>query len=111
VELSVHCLSPPNTYSYVQEENLGSTSKFIENYSLFMCITNQILALHLRSIDGLEELSKTVEKVPPAHVQWVYEDGRKLPPPVSQQNLSIVLEEFAFHTRPYSNASVGRATG
>jgi hypothetical protein len=22
-----------------------------------------------------------------------------------------VLEEFAFHTRPYSNASVGRATG
>ncbi len=22
-----------------------------------------------------------------------------------------LLEEFAFHTRPYSNASVGRATG
>jgi hypothetical protein len=24
---------------------------------------------------------------------------------------SKMLEEFAFHTRPYSNASVGRATG
>jgi hypothetical protein len=24
---------------------------------------------------------------------------------------SMVLEEFVFHTRPYSNASVGRATG
>ncbi len=25
-------------------------------------------------------------------------------------DVNIVLEEFAFHTRPYSNASVGRAT-
>ncbi len=25
--------------------------------------------------------------------------------------MALVLEEFAFHTRPYSNASVGRATG
>jgi hypothetical protein len=27
--------SPPNTYSYVQEENSGSTRKFVENHLLF----------------------------------------------------------------------------
>ncbi len=30
MEFSVHRPSPPNTYSYVQEESLGSTRKFIE---------------------------------------------------------------------------------
>ncbi len=37
MELSVHHLSPPNTYSYVQEGNLGSTRKFVQNYFLLMC--------------------------------------------------------------------------
>ncbi len=57
METSVRCPSPPNTYSYVQEENMDSTRKRVENYLLFTCITNQILALHLQSIDGdgLEE--------------------------------------------------------
>ncbi len=55
VESFVCCLSPPNIYSYVQEKNLGSTRKFVENYLLFACITNQILALHLQNVDGLEE--------------------------------------------------------
>jgi hypothetical protein len=45
MELSNHHSSPPSTYSYVQEENLGSTRKFVENHLLFTCITNQILAL------------------------------------------------------------------
>jgi hypothetical protein len=51
--------SPPNTYSYVKEENSGSTRKFVENHLLFTCITNKILALctiHPRSVDGLEKL-------------------------------------------------------
>ncbi len=66
--------SPPNTYSYVREENLGSTRKFVQNYLLFTCISNLILAIHTQSqsINGLEEpfalrmgwrnLSKTAEK-------------------------------------------------
>ncbi len=55
VEFSVRLLSPPNTYSYVQEENLGSTNKIVEIYLLFTCITNLILALHPQSMNGLEE--------------------------------------------------------
>jgi hypothetical protein len=46
MESSVCRPSPRNTYSYVQEENLGSLRNFIENDLLFTCgITNQILAL------------------------------------------------------------------
>jgi hypothetical protein len=59
MEFSVHHPCPPDTYSYVQEENLGSTRKLVENHLLFTCINNQILALctiHPRSIDGLEKL-------------------------------------------------------
>jgi hypothetical protein len=56
MEFSVHRLSPPNTYSYVQEENLGSTRKLVEIYLfLFRCITNLILALHMQSLNRLEE--------------------------------------------------------
>jgi hypothetical protein len=55
MEFSVCRPSPPNTYSYVQEENLGSTRKFVEIYLLFRCITNLILALHMQSMNGLEE--------------------------------------------------------
>jgi hypothetical protein len=54
-------LSHQNTYSYVQEENSGSSRKFVENYLLFSCITNQIYALHQRSM-GWRNLSKTAEK-------------------------------------------------
>ncbi len=45
MEFSVSRPSPPNNYSYVQEENLGSTRKSIEIYLLFMYITNLILAI------------------------------------------------------------------
>jgi hypothetical protein len=55
MEFSVCRPSPPNNYFYVQEENLGSTRKFVENYLLFTCITNLILAIHTQSMDGLEE--------------------------------------------------------
>jgi hypothetical protein len=40
VEFSVHRLSPPNSYSYVREENLDSTRKFVEIYLLFRSLTN-----------------------------------------------------------------------
>jgi hypothetical protein len=61
LEASVHCLSPPNTYSFVQEGNLDSTRKIVENYLLFTCITNKILTLHPWSVDW-RNLSKTIEK-------------------------------------------------
>jgi hypothetical protein len=61
-----------DAYSYVREENLGSTRKFVQNYLLFTSISNLILAIHTQSINGLEEpftlcmgwrnLSKTAEK-------------------------------------------------
>ncbi len=61
MESSVCHLPPADTYSYVQEENLGSTRKFVENYLLFLCITNQICALHRQSM-GWRNLSNTSEK-------------------------------------------------
>ncbi len=61
MEFSVRRPSPPNTYSYVREENLGSMRKSIEIYLLFTWITNLILAIHLLCM-GWRNLSKTVEK-------------------------------------------------
>jgi hypothetical protein len=55
MEFSVRLPSPLNTYSYVREENSGSTRKFVQNYLWFMCISSLILALHTQSINGLEE--------------------------------------------------------
>ncbi len=68
VEFSVHSPSPPNTYSYVREENLGSTRKFVLNCLLFMCISNLILAIHTPQGTFLRQR----RKVPPAHAQRVY---------------------------------------
>jgi hypothetical protein len=55
VEFSVRRPSPPNTYSYVREENSGSTRKFVQNYLLFTSISNLILAIQMQSVNGLEE--------------------------------------------------------
>jgi hypothetical protein len=55
MEFSVRRPSPPNTYSYVREENSGSTRKFVQNYLLLMCISNLILAIHTQIVNGLEE--------------------------------------------------------
>jgi hypothetical protein len=48
VEFFVRRPSPPNTYSYVREENLGSTRNSVEIYLLFMCITNPVLERFLQ---------------------------------------------------------------
>ncbi len=75
VEFRVRRPSPPNTHSFVREESSGSTRKFVQNYSLFMCISNLILAIHTQIVNGLEEpLSKTADKSSssPRHVQQVY---------------------------------------
>jgi hypothetical protein len=55
VEFSVRCPSPLNTYSYVGEEYSGSTRKLVQNYLLFTCISNLILAIHMQSVNGLEK--------------------------------------------------------
>ncbi len=56
-------LSVPSEYLFnVGEENLGSTRKFVENYLLFTCITNHILALHPWSM-GWRNLSKAEIKL------------------------------------------------
>ncbi len=56
MEFSVRRPSPPNTYSYVREENSGSTRTSVEIYLEIACITNLILAIHnTQSVNGLEE--------------------------------------------------------
>jgi hypothetical protein len=55
MEFSVRRPSPPNTYSYVREENSGSTRKFAEIYLLFTCISYLILAIHTQNVNGLKE--------------------------------------------------------
>jgi hypothetical protein len=55
VEFSVCRSSPPNTSSYVQEENSGSTRKSVEIYLEIAFITNLILAIYTQSMNGLEE--------------------------------------------------------
>jgi hypothetical protein len=55
MEFSVRSLSPLNTYSYVREEILGSTRKCVQNYLLFMCISNLSLAVDMQSMNGLKE--------------------------------------------------------
>jgi hypothetical protein len=61
VESSVCCPSPPTANSYVQEKKLGSSSKFVENYVFFLCISIQICALHRCSM-GWRNLCKTAGK-------------------------------------------------
>jgi hypothetical protein len=74
VEFSVRCPSPPNTYSYVQEENSGSTRKSVEIYLLFTCITNLILAIHTLAERewARETFLRQRKKKPPAHAERVY---------------------------------------
>jgi hypothetical protein len=55
VEFSVRRPSPPKAYSHVREENSGLTRKVVQNYLWFTCITNLILAIHMQSVNGLEE--------------------------------------------------------
>jgi hypothetical protein len=59
MEFSVRRPLPPNTYSYVQEENSGSTRKFVEIYFVFTCISNLILAIHMQSVNGLKTAKKS----------------------------------------------------
>jgi hypothetical protein len=46
----------------VHEESLGSTRKLVENYLLFTCISNLILAIHMQRVYGLEVLSTMTAK-------------------------------------------------
>ncbi len=58
-------LSIPSKYLFLcVRRRFGFNKKIctIQNYLLFTCISNLILAIHMQSMNGLEELSKTVEK-------------------------------------------------
>jgi hypothetical protein len=55
MEFSVRRPSPLNNYSYVREENLDSTRKFVQNYLMFTCISNLILAINMQIVIGLKE--------------------------------------------------------
>ena len=55
MEFSDHRSSPQNTHPYVGEENSGATRKFVQNYLLFTCISNLILAIHMQIMNGLKE--------------------------------------------------------
>jgi hypothetical protein len=71
MEFSVRRSSSLNTNSYVQEENLGATRNFVQNYLLFTCISNLILAIHMQSMNDMRNLLRQWRKVPPAHMQRV----------------------------------------
>ncbi len=72
VEFSVRPPSPPNTYSYVQEENMGSTRKFVNLLIVHVYYQPNSCTSHTEHEWAGRNLSKTAEKVPPAHAQWVY---------------------------------------
>ncbi len=74
MEFSVRRQFPPNTYSYVREENSGSTRKFVGIYLLFTCITNLILALHTEREWAGGTFRRQRKKVPPSHAQRVYQE-------------------------------------
>jgi hypothetical protein len=81
VEFSVCPPSPPNTYSYVREENSGSTRKSVEISLLFTCILptyNLILAIstHAEREWAGGTFQRQRKKVPPAHAQLVYLEER-----------------------------------
>ncbi len=69
MEFSVRRPSPLPTY--VREENSGSTRKFVQNYLLFTCISNLILATHTEFEWAQGTFLKQQRKVPPAHAQRV----------------------------------------
>jgi hypothetical protein len=72
MEFSIHHPSPPNTYSYVQEENLGSTRKFVQNflfvYMYFQPNSCNTHAEHDAECEWVQEtFLRQWRKVPPAH--------------------------------------------
>jgi hypothetical protein len=72
MKFSVRRPSPLNTYSYVREENLGSTRKSVEIYLLFMCIINLILAIHTECEWAGGIYLRQRKTLPSAHVQRLY---------------------------------------
>jgi hypothetical protein len=55
VESSLHRPSPPNTYFYVQDKNLGSSRNFVENDIVYVYYQpNTCITIHTRSVDGLD---------------------------------------------------------
>ncbi len=71
VEFSVHRPSPPNNYSYVREENLGSTQKFVEIYLLITCI--KYYQPHLLCVGWRNCCFAVLERFPqPTHSKCIF---------------------------------------
>ncbi len=77
MEFSVRRPSPLNTYSYVREENSGSTIKFVQNF-LFVYVYFQPNSCNTHAehewVRGT--FLRQWRKVPPAHAQRVYLEER-----------------------------------
>ncbi len=76
MEFSVHPPPRPNTYSYVQKENLGSTRKCVDIFFYFYMYYQPISCNTCteREWAGGTFLRQR-EKVPPAEAQQVYPGG------------------------------------
>ena len=74
MEFFVRHPSPPNTYSYVREENSGSTRKSVEIYLLFTYVYYQPNSCntHAESEWAGGTSLRQQRKVPPAHLQRVF---------------------------------------
>ncbi len=74
MKFSVRRLSPPNAYSYVREENSGSTRKFVEIYLLFTCKYYQpnSCTTHAEHEWAGGTFLRQRKEVPPAYAQQVY---------------------------------------
>jgi hypothetical protein len=76
-------LSIPSKYFFLcARRKFRFNKKIVENYLMFTCITNKIIALHPWSV-GWRNLSKTVEKefLQPMHSKCTLRnDVRKAPP-------------------------------
>jgi hypothetical protein len=73
MKFSVRRPSPPNTYSYVREENSGSTRKFVEINLLFMCKYYQpnSCTTHAEREWARGTFLRQQKEVPPAYTQQV----------------------------------------
>ncbi len=73
MEFSVRCPSPPNTYSYAQEENSGSTRKNCTKLLIvYVYFQPNSYNTHAECEWAQGTFLRQRRKVPPAHAQWVW---------------------------------------
>ncbi len=77
MEFSIRRPSTPNTYSYLQEENSGSTRKSVEIYLLFIYVYYQPNSCnkHAEREWAGGNFLRQLKKVPPARSQQAFCQG------------------------------------